>query len=153
MNDAPEIEVVSDIVEAYKGYPAKADRVILRLLRYHDPVVGLFTESNPLPTGHGPVDITFEGQPVRGHHKLILLLATPPVGKTVHVEIELRGDLQRWATTARFTYCEPAEAALVSGSSGFSIPAATGSSARLNRGTVDPRATPRVPPDPDSAIG
>lgn len=149
------MEKISDIVEAVKFFPSKPGRVVVRLLRHPEPVLSLYTQSDPL--GYGDVDYKVENVSVPSHYDLMRLLACVPAGKALCIEAYPRSDLQGWVTRAYFTYCDinDGDAPPVSGAvemmgpngSEWNLPSPSGS--RLVRKSARPRP-PTPPPDPES---
>jgi hypothetical protein len=98
------METISDVVDSIRFTPGQAGRVSVRLLRHPEPVVSLYTDSDPsLPY---PCEITFDGHPVVCHRDLIWRMADVPAGRRVSVTIYPRPELQRWATKADFLSVE-----------------------------------------------
>lgn len=98
------MDKIEDIVEAVKFFPSRPGKMVVRLLRYPDPVITLYTVSDPLT--YGEVDMTFEGIKADTHEQLIRMLVQIPLGKALCIAAYPRGDLQGWVTKADFTICD-----------------------------------------------
>ena len=154
------METIEDIVEAIKFFPSRPGKLVVRLLRHPDPVISIYTESDPLT--YGNVELTFEGIKADTHEELMRMLIQVPLGKALCVKACPREDLQRWVTKADFTVCDlnedvPPVAGAVgagvelmgpNGGSHWNLPATT-SSMRLGRKS-GPLPSPTKPPDPES---